>query len=1341
MKFTLRLVVSLLLVAKMSNAQNLLTNGDFEAGTNNTGFNVNGAGYNFLSPPYSGTTASGDYAFVANPNVLNTNFFLSGGDHTTGTGLMMVIDGNATGGAQKFWRAGTNGNGVCALNTNLVYEFSFWAKSVGNNIVDNSGRADIRIQWNNATNVQFVSPASTLVPLPADGWQKFTYRFKPTNACVYIELYNENTAFVGNDFAVDDFSVRALLTATISPNQGVCQGPVPAEVTFTGVNGVAPYTFTYTINGGAPQTVSSSASNSSVIVSVPAVNAGVAIVNLVSVTSSSTTSQVGQSSSINVVSPPTVVIGGPSTVSCPDSPQVLTFTGTPGATVSYTNGVNNFSVVLNNQGLATAVRTDEVTTTYSINTVELSGCEVAVVSQTTIQVSPINAEFANDEIFVCPNGAGTIVIEGTPNATVTYTVSTAPTVPVTLTLNGAGQGQITQNFSANTSFTLVSVSDGSCTRDLNETASVRVLATNSVTITPPPGSICPGESYDVLLSGPAGATITLGSSSSTTPISVTLDAQGNGSLSPIIFATTTFTLQNISFGPCASALTGSATVNVLSASATRCLGGPQIEVEIRNMTPICQPGECTNLTATYYAIAPTTTYVSQPIPFQQVNSFTGGTVLQANQDDIFSPVFTLPFNFNFYGVNYNQLVVGSNGVISFNTALAGQFCPWAFNQTVPPTGNPTFPILNAIYGVYQDTNIASPPVTNPAVQNVNYYVQGTAPNRVFVANFNELPLYDCNATLGLMTSQIVLYETTNIVDVIIKNRVGDCGWNGGNGIVGVQNATGTAASISYQTGDWNVSNQAVRLYPTSTVTTEDLVTVQWTDQFGTNLGTTDNIVVCPTQNTTYTVTITTTRQDNTVITATDSYTVIVEPPVNVASTPENVFNCDLVTGNTVTFDIDQIAEISGGDPNLEVNFFESLQDAKDFASPIPFNQLSSYAVQVSDLPKELWVSVTDFSSTNGCYNYLPFVLDNFSAQGTIAYTGGTGPNQNTFCAAGGSAVLPTLSPDLLVGGIYSVTPSTGLAVDPFTGAVNVTDPSNVAGTYQITYTVTVADCPPYTTPPTEFILDACCVSNPGADFAVCSGDPINLSMEDLGPTATYSWSGPNGFTANTRQVTISNITVPGDYVFTANSTVQSIACDPETITITVLPAATASILTTSFGTCTGSSPQVQFSGTSGAVVSYQINGGVTQTATLSTDASGTGTATITVNNITADTTVELVSVSTSSSPICSQTFVPAQSITITVGLPTAVFVTTSVAVCPTGNAQLEVSGTPGSTVNYTVVNASGNTAASIILDTSTGVGTINLTNLTSTTTVELVSVSSPATPPCTATITGQSAVV
>ncbi|MES2222198.1 MAG: hypothetical protein V4587_14685, partial [Acidobacteriota bacterium] len=59
-------------------------------------------------------------------------------------------------------------------------------------------------------------------------------------------------------------------------------------ITFTGNGGTAPYTFSYKINGGAVQTVSTTSGNS-VIISVPTVTPGTFTYSLVSVEESSST--------------------------------------------------------------------------------------------------------------------------------------------------------------------------------------------------------------------------------------------------------------------------------------------------------------------------------------------------------------------------------------------------------------------------------------------------------------------------------------------------------------------------------------------------------------------------------------------------------------------------------------------------------------------------------------------------------------------------------------------------------------------------------------------------------------------------------------------------------------------------------------------------------------------------------------------------------------------------------------------------------------------------------------------------------------------------------------------
>jgi hypothetical protein len=134
-----------LLVFSIVSSQNLLTNGNFE-NPNVVGFSSNGAGYVRIFPPFSGTTNSGNWAFTSNPQPMNTASFISSGDHTTGSGLMLVFDGNTTGGQQNFWEAGNGGSGVCGLTVGATYTFSYWVRSVYNSVSGNPTPAEIRVQ-------------------------------------------------------------------------------------------------------------------------------------------------------------------------------------------------------------------------------------------------------------------------------------------------------------------------------------------------------------------------------------------------------------------------------------------------------------------------------------------------------------------------------------------------------------------------------------------------------------------------------------------------------------------------------------------------------------------------------------------------------------------------------------------------------------------------------------------------------------------------------------------------------------------------------------------------------------------------------------------------------------------------------------------------------------------------------------------------------------------------------------------------------------------------------------------------------------------------------------------
>src|SRR5690606_9920868 len=95
-------------------------------------------------------------------------------------------------------------------------------------------------------------------------------------------------------------------------------------------------------------------------------------------------------------------------------------------------------------------------------------------------------------------------------------------------------------------------------------------------------------------------------------------------------------------------------------------------------------------------------------------------------------------------------------------------------------------------------------------------------------NVHEFPLFQCGMNLGGQTYQMVMYETSNMIDVFVKKRSQGCGFNQGRGVIGIINQTGSKALAAYQdgafggaagsrdTGQWGDVNKAYRFIPAGT---------------------------------------------------------------------------------------------------------------------------------------------------------------------------------------------------------------------------------------------------------------------------------------------------------------------------------------------------------------------------------------------------------------------------------------------------------------------------------------------------------------------------------------------
>ncbi len=178
-------------------------------------------------------------------------------------------------------------------------------------------------------------------------------------------------------------------------------------------------------------------------------------------------------------------------------------------------------------------------------------------------------------------------------------------------------------------------------------------------------------------------------------------------------------------------------------------------------------------------------------------------------DDSWSPIIPLGFSFSFYGNTYTQAIIGSNGIVSFNTASAGGYCPWSLTGTPLPSASVT-QALNSAMIAHQDLN-----PSNATSGPIQYQTLGVAPNRTFVVLYNGVTMYSCTNSCSYMG--YVFYEGTNVIEMFIGDKGACPGWNGGLAIQGTENNPGTIAHITPGRNNsvWTANQDGRRWTPTA----------------------------------------------------------------------------------------------------------------------------------------------------------------------------------------------------------------------------------------------------------------------------------------------------------------------------------------------------------------------------------------------------------------------------------------------------------------------------------------------------------------------------------------------
>jgi hypothetical protein len=164
-------------------------------------------------------------------------------------------------------------------------------------------------------------------------------------------------------------------------------------------------------------------------------------------------------------------------------------------------------------------------------------------------------------------------------------------------------------------------------------------------------------------------------------------------------------------------------------------------------------------------------------------------------DDAVSGMLSVGFDFTFFGTTYSDFYISSNGFITFNGASGSGCCS---GGTLPASDA----INNSISWAWNDLN----PVSGGTI---SYETIGAAPNRSLLVTFTNQQHYANGAPAN--TSQIILYETSNIIEI----HSSSISYDGSTITQGIENAAGTQAYFvaGRNSANWTATNDFVSFTP------------------------------------------------------------------------------------------------------------------------------------------------------------------------------------------------------------------------------------------------------------------------------------------------------------------------------------------------------------------------------------------------------------------------------------------------------------------------------------------------------------------------------------------------
>jgi len=467
---------------------------------------------------------------------------------------------------------------------------------------------------------------------------------------------------------------------------------------------------------------------------------------------------------------------------------------------------------------------------------------------------------------------------------------------------------------------------------------------------------------------------------------------------------------------------------------------------------------CGNVNLSVPDLKGTSIYTVKTIPYNPYPYTTlfGNELNALYSDDVYSSKITLPFQFCFYDSVFSKLVVGSNGLLTFDTLNANCFNGWNITPTIPfaggtqcspagAQGSAYYPRA-AVMGAYSDLDPRNPPVS-PADRKIEWRIEGTAPCRKFIASFYHVGIFGNNncGNNTPNTFQIVLYESTSIIEVYIEQKTCFSSTNSGRAILGMQDWTRTkaVAAIGKNSTQWTSVNEAYQFIPSwgaSRFINSQMFTMGGTlvATANTSFATPGSIGlafpnICPSGNSEQFVvrtSYTSCADPNAVLTTEDTITINKTSSLNATTAVTNL-NCATGSSGSITVTVP---------PNSGVPPYQYSINGGPLQSSNIFNGLSTgtYTIFATDV--------------NGCNTTLNVPVIRTGNLG-VGYT-----SINSACSGINNGSITILPPSVYTPIQYSLNGALPQSSNIFTGltagtyAINVTDAVGCTGSTTITIT-------------------------------------------------------------------------------------------------------------------------------------------------------------------------------------------------------------------------------------------------------------------------------------------------